>query len=102
MRKVLSLSHLPINAKSLLALSSFSASGVQLSKVAVDTRNEVYMQTKKAALHRGNDNSAKTVLVKQLQESIPQNDFIRGSYGACALMCAMFVVLTLGAVFLGW
>lgn len=61
------------------------------------------MQTKKAALHRGNDNSAKTtVLVKQPRESIPQNDFIRGSYGACALMCAMFVVLTFGAVFLGW
>ena len=30
------------------------------------------------------------------------SNFVKGSYGAAALMSVMFVVLTLGAVFLGW
>lgn len=59
------------------------------------------MQTKKAALHRGNDNSARIGQGRPVH-IIPHDSFIAGSYGACALMCAMFVVLTLGAVFLGW
>lgn len=41
--------------------------------------------------------------IAQHEAEIRQRDNFRyGSYGACALMCAMFVILTLGAVFLGW
>lgn len=62
------------------------------------------MQKTKAALHRGHDNSAKQTRGRTIPQSqiVSHTDFIKGSYGACALMCAMFVILTLGAVFLGW
>lgn len=68
------------------------------------------MRKQKAARSSCSYPRAKTVLVKQPYKSISQqqaereryDNFIRGSYGACALMCAMFVVLTFGEVFLGW
>ena len=63
------------------------------------------MKKIEAALHRGHDHSAKykpgTTNPRPVH-IIPHADFIAGSYGAAALLCAMFVVLSIGCVMFGW
>ena len=66
--------------------------------------------TNKAARHSCSYNAPKSALVKpdykslaQLEEERKRRDnFMMGSYGAAAALCAMFVVLSVGCVMGLW
>ena len=68
------------------------------------------MKRTKAARNSGNYPTPKSALVKPDYKSISQleaerkkrDDFMMGSYGAAAALCAMFVVLSVGCVMGLW
>ena len=57
------------------------------------------MTRNKAALHRGNDNSAKMCHIKHDQII---SDYERGTWWAGWLLFTMFMFMSLGSVMFGW
>ena len=59
------------------------------------------MKSKKAARDCCNNQRAKTSTHRD-DTSIPESEYERGTRIAGWMLCAMFVVMTIGAVFFGW